>query len=553
MGETIDEAKNNALRSAIEQSFGAFISSKTEIFNDDIKDEIVSISNGSIHNYKIISQVEVPEAGYAITLEATISLSQLSTFVQSKGIEVEFKGGIFAANIKQQKLNEDAEIKALINLLEVSESILSKSLDFSLETTEPKFLQESIRVSHYDLNYNQYDSRVNYKDYERYALDLKVNISYNTNLDIFKDYFISTIESIAMADDEIISYTDLKKPIYNFEITGFANSKKYYTDKEIKDARKHKDWREIRKIMLKESADAENPLKKVYFRNSLSVVLFSSFFNDINKFLTNFTIVSDIDTIIIKNPCGQKYKSDCLYKVRPSFYKESISYQNEIFKDDHSNISYQLNVVEKEQHLYAASQVYIPAFNFTQINWDDLNSTLGNVGMLGFTGGIVNYSVSNPNVIPSTWTNYMTGLGQRNKKKLSNRDDYSLNNGVSMKIGRLDFTKKKFLHIIKIKYTLDEIQRINEFKIKKSSFVKSHSKVISNKITDEPDLLIGEINDPDGYTNFRKGPNSKSQIIKKIYEKSNFIILDTTDRWWYIKHDNNTGYIHKSRVKIVSD
>jgi hypothetical protein len=156
MGETIDEAKNNALRSAIEQSFGAFISSKTEIFNDDIKDEIVSISNGSIHNYKIISQVEVPEAGYAITLEATISLSQLSTFVQSKGIEVEFKGGIFAANIKQQKLNEDAEIKALINLLEVSESILSKSLDFSLETTEPKFLQESIRVSHYDLNYNQY-------------------------------------------------------------------------------------------------------------------------------------------------------------------------------------------------------------------------------------------------------------------------------------------------------------------------------------------------------------------------------------------------------------
>ena len=33
-GKTLEEAKKNALRSAIEQAFGAFISSKTEILND---------------------------------------------------------------------------------------------------------------------------------------------------------------------------------------------------------------------------------------------------------------------------------------------------------------------------------------------------------------------------------------------------------------------------------------------------------------------------------------------------------------------------------------
>jgi hypothetical protein len=32
-GKTIEEAKSNALRSAIEQAFGAFISTKTEILN----------------------------------------------------------------------------------------------------------------------------------------------------------------------------------------------------------------------------------------------------------------------------------------------------------------------------------------------------------------------------------------------------------------------------------------------------------------------------------------------------------------------------------------
>ncbi len=46
-GKTQDEARQNALRSAIEQAFGTFISSKAEMLNDNlIKDEIVSISKG---------------------------------------------------------------------------------------------------------------------------------------------------------------------------------------------------------------------------------------------------------------------------------------------------------------------------------------------------------------------------------------------------------------------------------------------------------------------------------------------------------------------------
>ena len=57
-GETLEDAKQNALRSAIEQAFGAFISSKTEILNDDlVKDEIVMISNGNIQDFEIISEI----------------------------------------------------------------------------------------------------------------------------------------------------------------------------------------------------------------------------------------------------------------------------------------------------------------------------------------------------------------------------------------------------------------------------------------------------------------------------------------------------------------
>jgi hypothetical protein len=48
------------LRSAIEQAFGAFISSKTEILNDNlVKDEIVSVSNGNIQKFEVLSEAQI--------------------------------------------------------------------------------------------------------------------------------------------------------------------------------------------------------------------------------------------------------------------------------------------------------------------------------------------------------------------------------------------------------------------------------------------------------------------------------------------------------------
>ena len=51
-GETKEEATNNALRSAVEQAFGVFVSANTEILNDElVKDEIATVSSGNIKSY----------------------------------------------------------------------------------------------------------------------------------------------------------------------------------------------------------------------------------------------------------------------------------------------------------------------------------------------------------------------------------------------------------------------------------------------------------------------------------------------------------------------
>ena len=52
-GVNEEQATLQALRSAIEQSFGTFVSANTTILNDKlVQDEIVSVSNGNVKEYK---------------------------------------------------------------------------------------------------------------------------------------------------------------------------------------------------------------------------------------------------------------------------------------------------------------------------------------------------------------------------------------------------------------------------------------------------------------------------------------------------------------------
>ncbi len=193
-GKTQDEAKQNALRSAIEQAFGTFISSKTEILNDNlVKDEIVSISNGNIQKFDIISEVQIPDGGYALTLKATVSVTKLTSFVESKGVEVEFKGSLLATNIKQQMLNEKNEIKSMSNVVNVCRDILNRSFNFEIVSGEPK----------------QKDNNNN-----NWSVPLKINARLNKNIELFTQHFYKSIKDLSMSQDEIEQYKSLGKKTY---------------------------------------------------------------------------------------------------------------------------------------------------------------------------------------------------------------------------------------------------------------------------------------------------------------------------------------------------
>ena len=106
-GRNEDEATLRALRSALEQSFGTFVSANTTIINDELlRDEIASTSKGNVKSYKKLSVVQLPNRTTSVTLQATVSINKLISYARNNGSRAEFAGQTYAMNVKLLKLQQ---------------------------------------------------------------------------------------------------------------------------------------------------------------------------------------------------------------------------------------------------------------------------------------------------------------------------------------------------------------------------------------------------------------------------------------------------------------
>jgi hypothetical protein len=207
-GKTKEIAIHTALRSAIEQAFGAFISSKTEILNDNlISDQITSVSSGNIKNYEVLNEGQLPNGLWGLTLKTIVSIDKLTSFVQAKGINVEVKGGLFALNIKQQLLNEQGEIEAVSIMLGSLHEPMQTAFDYELKTGEPKSLDLESKT---------------------WIIPLEVTVKANKNEDICQSYFRKTLRSLSMSEAEVDSYKSLGKKFYRVDVKFNGFSREYF-------------------------------------------------------------------------------------------------------------------------------------------------------------------------------------------------------------------------------------------------------------------------------------------------------------------------------------
>lgn len=211
-GITHDNAVKTALRSAIEQAYGTFVSSNTKLLNDElVADEIVSISSGNIKHYDILSEAQVGNQ-WNVTVKAQVSTNNLVSFAKSKGCAAELAGATFAMNVRIEKMNEDAELKALENLIRQTNEMLKYALDYRLIVEEPQAIGSGYDVS----------------------VPIVVYFSLNENFKKCKQYFKETFESIALDNTERAKRQNLGLDVYEVKFYLYGQSYRTYylrTDK----------------------------------------------------------------------------------------------------------------------------------------------------------------------------------------------------------------------------------------------------------------------------------------------------------------------------------
>ena len=207
-GSTSDEAKEKALRNAIEQAFGAFISSRTEILNDElISDQITSIASGNIKSYEILNEAQIPTGGYAATLKATVSVNKLTRFVEAKGVNVEINGDLFAMNVKQQMLNELAETKLLKEMVEVLQKPMQTAFDYTIKSGAPKSLDS---------------------ENKNWEISLEIRATCNSNMDFCAGYCMKILEALKLSSSDISDYKRLNKKVFRVDFTYKGKYKIFY-------------------------------------------------------------------------------------------------------------------------------------------------------------------------------------------------------------------------------------------------------------------------------------------------------------------------------------
>jgi hypothetical protein len=261
-GETQIDAQQAALRNAISQAFGTFISTKTEILNDElVSDQITSISNGNIQSFEILNESELPNGKWSTILKAVVSVDELTKFVQSKGVTVEIKGGLFAANIKQQQLNERNEIDAVYNLVGVLHDVMQTCFDYQLKASSPKALDVE--------NIN-------------WEIPLEITITANKNIEFCASYIYKALHSISMGDIDRDTYLEINKPTYPISLITAKQEIEIEQDRIG-----------IRNRILKQVKE-ENIL---FFRNKKTLDILSSFCKIWGFYIFNFTLSTNLGNL----------------------------------------------------------------------------------------------------------------------------------------------------------------------------------------------------------------------------------------------------------------
>lgn len=204
-GQTKEEATTVALRSAVEQTYGVFVSASTEILNDELlKDDIATVASGNIQSYREVSSQVMPDGQWVVSLSVNVSPTSLVSYAKSKGSQCEFAGAAFGANLKLLKLNRINSERVFDNLLHEVELMSNHMYDYRLTVGEPSVKGD---------------------------VEICVDVFSNKTTEAISNLLAATIKEVAMDDQyakDIMSKGERINAVYIFRPTPSQETMKRY-------------------------------------------------------------------------------------------------------------------------------------------------------------------------------------------------------------------------------------------------------------------------------------------------------------------------------------
>jgi len=188
-GKNQNEAVLDALRTALESSYGVFINSNTTIINDEIiNDEIKTIGSGNILDYQILDIIAL-DHDISVKLKSTVSISKMIGLGNTSGQQINFNGNVFSKDLKLQELYEKNELAAIRQFLLQYETYLNNVFDYEISSLYPKFNSQT----------NKYD------------IEFQIKVLVNDNS---LNNLITSLKFLSMDLNDAIKYHSLNKRVY---------------------------------------------------------------------------------------------------------------------------------------------------------------------------------------------------------------------------------------------------------------------------------------------------------------------------------------------------
>ena len=194
-GKDKNDATHKALMKAIGETFEAFVSTDTTKSNRlTTLDNNNLLLHGNIQKYECVTESKLINGKTLVTLSVTISLNELISYVENRGVSAELKGGLLAMNIKKMQFEKQAEEKAIDALCRQLEPMLPTLFEYELQLNDP-------------ILYNG-----------KTQIDFKVLASMNENMMIFCDKLINTLKYLSLTKEDVTKYEEINNDIYYLDL-----------------------------------------------------------------------------------------------------------------------------------------------------------------------------------------------------------------------------------------------------------------------------------------------------------------------------------------------